>query len=208
MKKILALLLLIMACCSVCGAFEKPDPNSWVFIGGTKQVRYWLDLKTVKFGRETVTATGMSYNATEKRKTLNSMQFKLDKNEWRILSTSRYYDDGRVEETGPLHHLFKEIFAKSMINAYYDKITELYETMDTTKHTPAWKKWEKHKKPKNEKEPSKAAVPAGEVKAEAEKAPEEAKEAEEAEKPRKKAKKPVKAETAEAEATAAVQDKK
>ncbi len=50
MKKIIMLAFLVLLfACSVCSAFEPPNPDRWEFIKGTDEYEFWLDKMNIRF---------------------------------------------------------------------------------------------------------------------------------------------------------------
>ncbi len=50
MKKIVAMAFFVLLfICSICSAFEQPNPDRWQFIKGTDEYEFWLDRMNIRF---------------------------------------------------------------------------------------------------------------------------------------------------------------
>ncbi len=115
MKKILAVMLIIMSVCATGFARHKGvDPGRWVKLYETEDYVYYIDSTSVKFTKEAYGTAAdvwiMAENEKEKTRDRANVEINLDRHEMRTLGTYAYNKRDKLisasrepEEFRPIH---------------------------------------------------------------------------------------------------------
>ncbi|MCD8175554.1 MAG: hypothetical protein LUD41_06525 [Phascolarctobacterium sp.] len=131
MKKIFALILIIMLYCQTCGAFNPPDPNRWVTIQDGKVISCWLDAMTIRFDKkygENYANVWVILNPKEEPGySMDNMEFNMDKREFKSLSITKYDDNRKVTDSSPIPSISQGIPPGTLLELLYQVIAKVSE---------------------------------------------------------------------------------
>lgn len=131
MKKIIMLVLMLMAFAGVCAAFEQPDPARWTEVARdtTNTNTFWLDTKTLRFekkhGDSYANFWVMSRRTEEETYVMINLEMNMDRKEYRALSENRYDAKGKVTASKSEKSAVRAIPQGSILEVLYGRIAEI-----------------------------------------------------------------------------------
>ncbi len=142
MKKILALMLIILSVCSVCsarGLFSRRetsvDPGRWVKLYTAGEYVYYIDNTSIKFTKEAYGTAAdvwiMAENTKDKTRDRANIELNMEKHEIRALGTYAYNKKDKLisenrtpEEFRPINENSYEGALYKTMQAYHEKLNQ------------------------------------------------------------------------------------
>lgn len=133
MKKILALVLLILFVCSACFARQAVDPGRWTKLGTNDGYVYYIDNTSVKFVKAPYGTAAdvwiMAEHLKDKARHRANVELNMDTNEIRNIGVYSYNKRDRLVSSDTQTEEFRAINENSYEEALFKHMQEYHETL-------------------------------------------------------------------------------